>query len=286
MQLISDRPAKIMEANRTRPWTLPERKLAVEIAVGLAKRLSSVLHNDEVAEHIGPGYVWHMCQSDFERGCDALWKLGAAVAAFGPQEDQKELAFPVADNEHGFPGGFRFFSADKIRKALSGKTPSAAPHLDTLLEVFIRVACNYGASEVLLSSRREPFVPHAEYAHIIEALERTGHIRRSGSTVEWMEKIAPVMQQAREWNADSQSCAAIHEENLFTECRAALDATPEMTRKLLAREAKQNSELGFVMILRDRFDGLYVKKGPDGTDWSKPYDIRLIKAIYKALRVS
>jgi len=92
------------------------------------------------------------------------------------------------------------------------------------------------------------------------------------------------MQSAYLWSADGQSIGALEEAALEDECRVALSLTSEHTKRLLTIEAKRLSELDFALLLRDRFDGLYLRKNPDGTLRSRPGDVRLLKAVYRSLR--
>jgi hypothetical protein len=60
------------------------RRLAAELAVGLARRLWMTLHHDAT----DAGFCWHMSQSTFVEGCYALWELGVALAGIDRSDDQ------------------------------------------------------------------------------------------------------------------------------------------------------------------------------------------------------
>ena len=61
-------------------WTLSERHLVTELAVGFARRVNLILRASRDDNRIGQDYIFHGYASDFERGCDMLWRLGVAHA--------------------------------------------------------------------------------------------------------------------------------------------------------------------------------------------------------------
>src|SRR5262245_42667994 len=93
--------------------TLQERHLATELALGLARRLEFILGTSG-GNHVGPGYVHHMYTSDFETGCNVLWRLGVAHAAYGPEPGRKGLTVQTIVNENIFPPYFKFFPPAEI----------------------------------------------------------------------------------------------------------------------------------------------------------------------------
>lgn len=265
-----------------RNWSLPERHLVAELAVGLARRLFSILDGQEII-YPEPGYVWHIATSDFEDGCDVLWHLDAAVAAYAPGQGRMNLTVRDTRTEKGWPPYFKFFTATEIREKILNDTPPDAPPLDEILSAYLGVMCNYGRSGTALSSEREPFVPPRQYGREIDALERLGYLERLGDEVLWTDRIAPAMHRRLIWNASSQSIAKEMAGLLASECNSILAQTPDFTRRLLEQEAKRLSELDFVLLLRDRFEGLYLSKNPDGS--LRPHrNIALVQAIYRSLK--
>lgn len=113
---------------------------------------------------------------------------------------------------------------------------------------------------------------------------KLGLHRAPWTAVLWTNKMAGSMQDTYLWNADGQSIEAVAQDAFKDECAVALNLTPEHTRRLLAAEAKRMSEFDFLLLLKDRFDGLYFKKDPDGALRSRPGDVRLLKAVYRSLR--
>ena len=262
-------------------WTLPERHLVTELAVGMARRLEQTLGPaSEGADP--PGYLWHMAQSAFEYACDVLWRLDAARAA---DAERSELTIRDVD-ANDFPAVFRPLPADEIRAVLARDPPAdparrarPLPSLDEVIGAYIGLVSEYGPDmSSLLSTGRKPFIPPGECAREIDALERLGYVVRDGSAVRWTDKMAPAMKAENLWQADD----AAEEE---TELAAALAATPEHTRRVLAAEAKRLSELEFMGVLMDRFDGLYRTTNPDGTP--RPQGgLLLMREVYKYLRTN
>lgn len=180
-------------------WTLPQRHLVTELAVGIARRLHAILTTQGAPE---PGYLHHYYTTHFENGCDVLWRLGVAVAAYSSEPGRKELAYGTVTNEKVWPPYFRPFDAKAIRTALAGVVPAAAPPLQEVIEVYISLACDYGPTGSTLSARREPVTPQPEYTREVEALIRFGYAEKRGDAVRWTEKIAPAMRYALLWKAD------------------------------------------------------------------------------------
>lgn len=266
-------------------WFLPERQLVAELSVGLARRLNSILSSKNDGKWMTQeGYVHHLYTSDFENGCNVLWRLDVARAACGCEEDRKELSFGTVVEEKIWPPYFRFYSEAAIRKRLAAEIPSTAPPLDEILPAYLSVACDYGPSGSSLSSRREPFIPQREYLNEINLLAHCGYMGHLGEGVLWTDQIGPAMQSAYLWERDNQSSETVAEAKLKKECLAALELTPEPTKRALAKEALRLSELDFAILLRDKFDGLYWGKNPDGTPRPDPGDIRFLKVMYKSLR--
>lgn len=259
---------------------LPERHLITELAVGIARRLGLIL---PPADHEGSAYRSHLYSSHFETGCSVLWTLGVARAAYGSKPEQQELTYPTDYPDRIFPPFFRFSSPSEIRDVMAGAPPASPPSLDNVLPAYIQLASDYGPDEgPWLSTRREPFIPSAEFDREIDALERLGYIERLGFEVRWTDKMAPTMQKAYLWQPDGRSSAEVAEAELEAVCAALIELTPEHTKLLLARDAKRLSEFDFWLLLRDRFDGLCVSRNPDGTP--RRFDIIVVRGVYQLLR--
>ena len=115
-------------------------------------------------------------------------------------------------------------------------------------------------------------------------MARLDYVERRGMEVVWTDKIAPAMRAAYLWTDDGQSSQAVEEAAFATECSDLLAQTPEITKRRLALEAARLSELDFVLLLRDQFDGLYLKTNPDGSLRAQTTDVRVVKAVYRALK--
>jgi len=268
--------------------TLPERLLVAELTIGVARRLHAILGPKANGAYKESDVVFHGFASDFEDCCDVLWRLGVARASDGELTNLTFQAFknldPAGRKTKMGPTLFSFLEPEDIRNALFSELLETSPKIDELLSSYLRIACGYDLDGSILSTKREPFVPQNEFKSEIDALERSGYVERLGPAMIWTDKIAPAMQAAYFWNADVQSLAAVNEVNHTAECLAALDLTPEHTKRLLEIEAKRLSELDFAKLLRDRFDGLFWSKNPDGSARPSPSNATLVKSVYRTLR--
>jgi hypothetical protein len=267
----------------TLEWSLPERHLMAELAVGIARRLNDILGPAGEGDHVGPGYVHHLGSSAFEYGCSVLWRLGLAYGAYGPEPDRKDLTVQTIADAKRQPYYFRFLSPHEIRRALLENPIDPSVPIDWVLTGYLGVACDY--KPPTLPSERIPFVPALEYLREIDALANLGFVDHVPPQASWTDKVSIAMQSAFLWNADGQSTVTIARNGLREECDAVLNSMPEFTKRRLAQEAKRLSELDFVMLLRDNYDGLYFKKNPDGTPRERSGNVELLKAIYRALRM-
>src|SRR3954471_24717704 len=134
-------------------------RLAAELAVGLARRLSMTLEPSGME-----GFYWHFAQATFEEGCDVLWKLGVALAI--PESGDQGIAwqqYAVDVEPHpevkGFPGGFKFFEASEARATVlaCGELPEVL--FGRLLAAYLETACEYGPDRTQLYSGPQPFKP-------------------------------------------------------------------------------------------------------------------------------
>jgi hypothetical protein len=251
-------------------WTLPERRLITELSVGIARRLTEILHpSDE-------GYVCHGFTSHFEHGCHVLWQLGVA---YGADEARDRIPY----NDASWPAFFRFSSPNEIRSILPDAPPTPAPTVFRVLTCYLPLACDYGGGDIL-PCRREPFHPPEVFAKEISALKKLGYIDRLGPAVVWTDKIAPAMIEKYLWQDDGQSAESVMEANIRDAVETALNSTPEHTIRMLAKEAVRMSELDFATLLLKRFDGLFWTKNPDGSPRSNQGDVTLLKAVYHTLR--
>jgi hypothetical protein len=108
-------------------------RLAAELAVGLARRLSMTLHYDAT----DAGFCWHMFQSTFVEGCYVLWELGVALAGTGRGDDQGMTRQQCIVYAKQHPGDkrfdldqqslFKFFPASETRAGVLayGELPDA-----------------------------------------------------------------------------------------------------------------------------------------------------------------
>ena len=173
-------------------------RLAAELAVGLARRLSMTLVEPGCLD----GFHWHHAQSTFEEGCDVLWTLGVALAA--PETGDQGITRQQYDAKHpsgvkAFPGAFKFFPAPETRAGVLayGELPDGL--FGRLLAAYVGNACMYGPDGTQLYSDRGLFKPTVEFEREIGALVACGYAERCGAMVKWTDKIAPVMRAEHCW---------------------------------------------------------------------------------------
>ncbi|MFK7814934.1 MAG: hypothetical protein AB8B92_01220 [Gammaproteobacteria bacterium] len=257
-------------------WSLPERKLVSELCVGMARNMSDVL---TIAEG---EYYWHMATSCFEKGCNILWKLGVAVGA--TESGEADITFQEEIAEQVFPSRYKFLSPNEIRsKILDGVYPASLTTTEEIISSYLGVVCDYGPNELLLSASRAEFKPQEVYLKEIDALVNMGYLERHGSNVMWTDKISIAMKNNYFWD-EGGSSSDLQQENIEQECIRLLDQIPEHTKLVLAKEAKQLSQLKFMLLLHDQFNGLFMSKNPDGSKRSDISNPQLVFAIQDYLR--
>ena len=260
-------------------WTLPVRRLITELSVGLARIMWERLGNGDDAP---PGYIWHGATHAYEDACAVLDALGVASSADDREPNHRGNAPGTKNSGKRFPLYFKFFSEPDVRAVVMDGTPKFYVPLNEVLSAYIGVACGYGTDESRLCSGRSPFTPQAQFKREIDALIDHGYLERTVSEMIWTDKIAEAMQENHIWENDGTPKIDVIEAATAMECQRALDLTPEHTKRALSNHVRQMSELEFVSLLARQFDGLYWTRYPDGT--AGPRSIRLVKAIYAALR--
>lgn len=165
-------------------------RLAAELAVGLARRLSMTLEPVDP-----PGYYWHYAQTPFEDGCYVLWELGVALALVATGSGHQGMTRQQYVDAKRRPGEetfavYRFFPAPETRAGVlaCGELPDAL--FERLLEAYLETACDYGPDGTQLCSGSEPFKPAAEFEHETAALVACGYAERYADVVKWTDKIA------------------------------------------------------------------------------------------------
>lgn len=169
-------------------------RLAAELAVGLARRLWI----QPGAPAADAGFCYHYFQNPFEDAFAVLWELGVALADTGSGDQGM--------TRQQYPCSLKFLPATETRAGVLayGDLPDAL--FGRLLAAYVGNACEYGPEGTQLCSSREPFKPAAEYEREIEALVACGYAERRagaeglGNTIQWTDKIAPVMRAEHFWD--------------------------------------------------------------------------------------
>jgi hypothetical protein len=170
-------------------------RLAAELAVGLARRLSMTLEPGDP-----PDYYWHHAQAPFEDGCDVLWELGVALAWVTTGNGHHGMTRQQYIDAKRRPGEeafavYKFFPAPEIRAGVLGRGEISDVLFKRLLEAYFEIACEYGPAGTQLFSGSEPFDPAVEFEGEIAALVACGYAERCGDMIKWSARIGPAIRQ-------------------------------------------------------------------------------------------
>jgi hypothetical protein len=200
-------------------------RLAAELAVGLARRLSMTLEPGDT-----PGYYWHYAQTPFEDGCYVLWELGVALTLVATGSGYQGMTRQQYVDAKRRPGEetfavYKFFPAPETRAGVltCGELPDAL--FGRLLEAYVETACDYGPDGTQLCSGSEPFKPAVEFEREIAALVACGYTERCGDMVKWTDKIAPAIWAETRW-ADSNPQITLPDDVLERVNRLVQDRNP------------------------------------------------------------
>jgi len=168
-------------------------RLAAELAVGLARRLSITLEPGDL-----PDYYWHSAQTRFEDGCDVLWELGVAWVLVTTASGYQGMTRQQYVDAKRRPGQetfavYKFFPAAETRAGVLAGGEISNALFKRLLEAYVETACEYGPAGTQLFSGSEPFEAAAEFESEIGALVACGYAERCGDMVKWTAKIAPAI---------------------------------------------------------------------------------------------
>ncbi|MFO1110235.1 MAG: hypothetical protein U1E61_13690 [Bradyrhizobium sp.] len=168
-------------------------RLAAELAVGLARRLSMTLEPGDP-----PDYYWHYAQTPFEDGCYVLWELGVALALVTTANGYQGMTRQQYAGAKRRPGEetfavYKFFPASETRAGVLACGEISDVLFKRLLEAYVEIACEHGPAGTQLFSGSEPFHPSAEFEGEIAALVGCGYAERCGHMVKWTAKIAPAL---------------------------------------------------------------------------------------------
>ena len=249
-------------------YTLAERQLIVELSVGITRRLTEAL---KLSNPDLPGYIFHGFEAVLENSFSILWSLKIATAP----EGQNTFSHENFDaSKKAVPANIKCFSEVSIRNSLNQTLPYFSDLIPELLSNYISLACVCGSENSMLSHSKKAFTPQEEYKSEIRELLRSGYLTKVGHAVRWTERIAQIMQRAYLWNNETQVYEELNGHKASQNSIAAIHSTPKLVQKRIARDSRGMSELEFVSLLRDKYDGLYIRKDT--------VSIRALKAIYSA----
>ncbi len=204
--------------------------LGAELVIGLSRRLLHICG-------IGENSVHHMYQSDFEQGCNVLWRLGVASGYYNNQDTFGMISYQnwieghISNEKKVWPPNFQFLTTSEIRSRLHDWVENDVVNLVELLASYLAVACNYGESKSFMPTSRKPFQPQDECKHEVAALIHYGYVRKMGAEVVWSDKIGDAMRHALLWSEEGRSFSEIEENELENNARIAWETMPPMIKK-------------------------------------------------------
>ena len=116
---------------------------------------------------------------------ELLWRLGVAEAL-------DEHGNVTMDDAALFRSYRLTVDGNKITALVSGRASSGQfemPPIDEALAAWLACAAYFN----LVSTRREPFIPHDDLQEVMQELVRSGYLTKVDGRFRWTEKIAPAM---------------------------------------------------------------------------------------------
>ncbi len=140
----------------------------------------------------------HTFVSDFERSCRILQKAGV----IHPLNNDMTRN----DDARAWAAYFQIkFSLSTLHDHLRQHLPDTALPLSQALESFLSLTTNYGGGPPRLSTRRDQFIVPPEYTRTCHLLEQCGYLVHVNNTVQWTDKITPIMQAIYAWDENGAS---------------------------------------------------------------------------------
>lgn len=177
--------------------TTDDLPLVTELAVGLARRMYEILGSETYDRNdIGPRYFHHMYMSTGENGCEKLWALGVARAAFGPEPHEKDLSIQAVQQGSFpkiFPPFFQCFQEQEIRAMKEAFLTIDWPSVTELLGAYLDAASDYGPDGSRLYTGRDLFDAPTQYLPELKALAREGYVQNIESRFQWTDQVRVAM---------------------------------------------------------------------------------------------
>ena len=134
---------------------------------------------------------------------------------------------------------------------------SDMPSFEKLVETWLWCADHFG----MISTSREPFLPHPDMKRLMHAFTDQGYARKFGNYFLWSDAMAPVMQAACFWTSANISYSEIYEREIDLDLAAAAKSVPDD----VLRAARQNKVLEVYSALCNRWcDGAWLANPPLG----------------------
>lgn len=235
--------------------SLPDRDLYTALSIGLARRLYCILggraeSRTPYGEDMEPHYVWHIATTDFENGCDLVWRIGIAhLKSHG--DDVTGYDYWALERE-AFGAVYKFYKPSEIHRSVERGLPPIAPSLDELTEAYFTMACDYGPQDGFLYYGREPFRAQAEYEPELVAFCRAGLAAKTLSGFQWTPKGCELIIKLGYMKPDGRTHKEAEADQMRDQVRAKLATLSSLERMRLKRAAKTHPFIGFAGYLRER----------------------------------
>ena len=203
--------------------------LVIELAIGTIARLKYILGPMTEGEFERSDCYWHVYDSDFEAGCDVLWRLGLAHGVARSRGQECYLSREVykkylknADPSLSMPALFRFAEEDHIRQDFLIDAVNDPPTAEYMIEAYLRVATDYDPIEEKLPVSRDPFsAPTDMHVPTLKALANSGYAQEVDGKFIWTGKIGGAMIQMRhQWSAADADETLIDEDKVLDQSQA------------------------------------------------------------------
>lgn len=244
--------------------TLPEQHLIASLLKGLRRRF------EEFGGLSERGLLCHNHYSYFESAFLTLWKSGIAE---GFDEEVGFLSYEAG----------RWCNEFRIRELEDLDLQNLDIDIPELVQAYIGVAVDYGRHN--LTSERGLFKPEEEFIKEMKALARCGYLETNGSLFCWTDEVEPLMKSLHLWNAEGEDLGTLLSAEREERIEEWWEKTPELLRRQLAAEAEKVDFMDFFLLLRDRYQSLYLTRTPEGKELrSGELDTLVTQALYKKLR--
>lgn len=242
------------------PASLPERKLAEEIAGLIAEGLW-----DDLGPPDADGTVYNIGMSNYEAACQAL-----------------NLVNVYQQREH-YTVHHVVVSVEAVRTHVAALEAVSKKALDELLSAFI---ANFIGHWGTLSGTRQKFAPPDNLSKVLILLAKCGYAKQVGEDYQWSDKIGPLMQRWYIWTEADVSSFDIAQTEYDAQSKAMAATMPETVKRKVRAKLAAGSSLRAISVIKKHWDGerwlTFPKRAQEGKSTSD-LDMGTAKALLEIL---